>query len=82
MDFAEYNNFNSENRIKCNRCGILKNPKKISYNKFQNENNGLEDIYNFHKDDWYCEKCNNLNFSFRYICNKYKMKRKEINISN
>ena len=78
----ECNNFNYENRNKCNRCGIIKKAKKIINNKFQNENSELEEIYNYHKDDWYCEKCNNLNFSFRNFCNKCKMKRKENNKSN
>ena len=75
----ECNNFNYENRSKCNRCGIIKKAKKIKFNKYQNENSELEEIYKCHKDDWYCEKCNNLNFSFRNFCNKCKMKRKDYN---
>ena len=53
-------NFNYENRTKCNRCGIIKNPKNIIINK---------------KDDWICSKCKNLNYSFRTICNRCKYKK-------
>ena len=33
------NNFNYESRNKCNRCGTIKNPKKINNNNNNNNNN-------------------------------------------
>ena len=39
-----------------------KNKKKKNINKLKN--------YNIRKGDWLCQFCNNLNFSFRIVCNK------------
>ena len=61
------NNFNYETRIKCNRCGILKNPKRIAETKQRfNEAHNSE-------GDWRCINCRNLNYSFRIICNRCKL---------
>ena len=39
-----------------------KKKKKKKINKLKN--------YNIRKGDWLCNDCNNLNFSFRFICNR------------
>ena len=50
------NNFNYETRIKCNRCGILKKPKKImDIRKKSEEEHNKE-------GDWRCMHCKNLNY--------------------
>ena len=61
------NNFNYETRVKCNRCGILKKPKKIidSKKKTEEEHNK--------EGDWRCIHCKNLNYSFRTLCNRCKI---------
>ena len=61
------NNFNYETRFKCNRCGIIKKPKKI----FDIKQKG-EDEHN-KEGDWKCVYCRNLNYSFRTICNRCKL---------
>jgi hypothetical protein len=69
------NNFNYETRNKCNRCGIIKKPKRIidlKSNKENKINNELKDQNN-KKGDWICINCNNLNYSFRAICNRCKI---------
>ena len=66
------NNFNYETRIKCNRCGIVKRPKKLVD---LHSNTGLRE-YNekrFKKEDWICINCGNLNYSFRNFCNRCKI---------
>ncbi len=47
--------------------------KKKKINKLKN--------YNIRKGDWLCPKCNNINFSFRAVCNICKIS-KPINIIN
>jgi len=69
------NNFNYETRNKCNRCGEIKNSKKINNLKFKmkkdkkynNQNDNQNDNQN---KDWICSYCKNFNYSFRNICNK------------
>ena len=70
------NNFNYETRKKCNRCGIMKNPKKIldlkpkvGEQKICNEAKER----NNKKGDWICINCRNLNYSFRTFCNRCKI---------
>lgn len=59
----EYNNIIT-NRISSN----------CYYDKKINENNKKK-TFTLREGDWICLKCNNLNFSFRIICNKcYSMK--------
>ena len=72
------NNFNYETRNKCNRCGIVKKPKKIvdlkqkvEHKANNNNNDGKE--RNNKKGDWICINCRNLNYSFRTICNRCKI---------
>ena len=67
------NNFNFETRILCNRCKSLKNPKKIVYTKSKIKK-GLNSNKNKNEEnnDWICSKCQNLNYSFRTICNRCK----------
>ena len=72
------NNFNYETRNKCNRCGIVKKPKKILDlkqkvdHKANNNNNDVKERNN-KKGDWICINCRNLNYSFRTICNRCKI---------
>ena len=62
------------------------NPMLFSYNEAQenysnpNTNNKIsgnsktgKKHLNIRKGDWHCPKCNNLNFSFRVICNRCKL---------
>ena len=80
------NNFNYENRTKCNRCKIVK------YNKNHNKkrNIEIETINNQKKNnllkqkqfserlgDWICFKCQNLNFAFRIFCNRCQLSKEE-----
>lgn len=75
------NNFNYETRGKCNRCGIIKKPKRIKDLKSKNENkdlnnNNIPNNYkerNNKKGDWICINCRNLNYSFRTVCNRCKI---------
>ena len=71
------NNFNYEKRIKCNRCGQLKKPKKISNLKLKMKKNQNEQKDNNKSDnqnkDWICCYCKNFNYSFRNICNRCKI---------
>ena len=61
------NNFNYETRFKCNRCGILKTPKKLADIKQRNAEERDKE------GDWSCIYCKNLNYSFRSICNRCKI---------
>ena len=61
------NNFNYETRVKCNRCGILKRPKKLTEIKQRSEDERNKE------GDWCCVHCKNLNYSFRTICNRCKI---------
>ena len=65
------NNFNYETRIKCNRCGIFKNPKKLTEMRKRKRN--IEN--NDNCGDWVCLHCKNINYSFRAICNRCKLPR-------
>ena len=62
------NNFNYESRTKCNRCGVIKNPKIIA------KINQKSDKDNSKRLDWKCVFCSNLNYSFRTTCNRFKLK--------
>ena len=69
------NNFNYETRVKCNRCGVVKKPKKIVdlRAKYEpKENIDIKDRSN-KKGDWICMNCKNLNYSFRTLCNRCKI---------
>ena len=76
------NNFNYETRIKCNRCGALKKPKKIINKKEKLKNEKTSQ--NNQSNDWICSNCKNLNYSFRNICYKCLVPRthQQINKSN
>ena len=78
------NNFNYETRNKCNRCGVIKQPKKISeIKKKKEEKEEKERKKKEAKGDWICQKCNNLNFGFRKVCNRCQIPRNNnININN
>jgi hypothetical protein len=69
------NNFNYETRNKCNRCGIMKKPKKITDLKPKKEQRVINDVKerNNKKGDWICINCRNLNYSFRNFCNRCKI---------
>jgi len=65
------NNFNYETRNKCNRCGEIKNPKKINNLKFKMKKDKKYNNQNDNQNkDWICSYCKNFNYSFRNICNK------------
>jgi len=77
------NNFNYETRLKCNRCGVRKKPKRIigypkrTEIKIFKETKKIEEPKeishkneNNKKGDWICSFCKNLNYSFRKICNR------------
>ena len=66
------NNFNYETRNKCNRCGIIKKPKRIVDLKQKMDNIGIKERSN-KKGDWICINCRNLNYSFRTFCNRCKI---------
>ena len=64
------NNFNYDTRKKCNRCHILKKPKKIEEYLQAEKNKSLA-----HKHFWHCKYCGNYNYAFRLICNRCQTKR-------
>ena len=64
------NNFNYDTRKKCNRCHILKKPKKIEEYLLAEKNKSLA-----HKHFWHCKYCGNYNYAFRLICNRCQSKR-------
>lgn len=45
-----------------------KNKSKDAKNNKKNKNNNNN--INAKPGDWFCSKCNNLNFAFRTICNR------------
>ena len=61
------NNFNYETRVKCNRCGIIKKPKRLMEIKQKNDEEHNKE------GDWKCIHCKNLNYSFRKLCNRCKL---------
>ena len=64
------NNFNYETRKKCNRCHMLKKPRKIDEFYLIKLNNSLG-----YKNYWTCKYCGNCNYPFRFICNRCKAKK-------
>jgi hypothetical protein len=67
-------------RVKCNRCGINKSPKKnVKKAKKQEKSpealldDGKKKPFQERVGDWVCIKCKNLNFSFRVICNRCQL---------
>ena len=75
------NNFNYETRSKCNRCGIIKKPKKIVDLKQKVGNNETKERNN-KKGDWVCVNCRNFNYSFRTFCNRCKIPKNSIYIND
>ena len=86
------NNFNYENRNKCNRCKIIKNNQKnqsqqknnlnfeknnIQISNHINQNDLLKQKFSERAGDWFCFKCKNLNFSFRTFCNRCKLSKED-----
>ena len=63
------NNFNYEERKKCNRCYMLKKPRKIDGNIKKGNSLKL-------KKNWICKYCRNYNFPFRLVCNRCQEKKK------
>ena len=64
------NNFNYDTRKKCNRCHILKKPKRIEdYLLFEKSKNFG------HKQFWHCKYCGNYNYAFRLVCNRCQAKK-------
>ena len=64
-------NFNYETRYKCNKCGLLKKPKKLMEITEKKDGQIIYNIYN--NKDWFCNNCKNLNYSFRKVCNRCKL---------
>lgn len=64
------NNFNYDTRKKCNRCHILKKPKRIEDYLLgeKNRNSG-------NKHFWNCKYCGNYNYDFRLTCNRCQAKK-------
>ena len=76
------NNFNYESRKTCNRCKIVKTPIKKSTLFEENGIDILNNIFNGNnKKEWNCQKCGNINYSFRIICNRCQVP-KEIAYEN
>jgi hypothetical protein len=86
------NNFNYESknfiyplaRVKCNRCGLNKSPKKNTKKAKRSPVPSDDDSTERKKKpfqervgDWVCIKCKNLNFSFRVICNRCQLPKME-----
>ena len=68
------NNFNYETRIKCNRCGELKKPKKKTNLKLKMKKGQTDENQNDNQNkDWVCSFCKNFNYSFRSVCNRCKI---------
>ena len=64
------NNFNYDTRKKCNRCHIIKKPKRIEdYLLFEKSKNFG------HKQFWHCKYCGNYNYAFRLVCNRCQAKK-------
>ena len=66
------NNFNYDTRKKCNRCHILKKPKKIEDYLQAEKNKSMA-----HRHYWHCKYCGNYNFAFRLNCNRCQAKRED-----
>ena len=62
-------NFNNNNNL-------IQFPIQISFFNDKKSNKNLKKIEE-RKGDWKCKKCNNLNFSFRSICNRCKRLKEE-----
>ena len=77
-------NFNYETRKKCNKCSEPKNPKRI--NHINNNSQMTETDINNNKDntflngDWVCNKCENVNYAFRVVCNRCQFLREKSNV--
>lgn len=68
------NNFNYETRIKCNRCGEIKKPKKITNLKLKMKKQQTDENQSDNQNkDWVCSFCKNFNYSFRSVCNRCKI---------
>ena len=77
------NNFNYETRIKCNRCGELKRPKKITNLKLKMKKEQTDENQNDNQNkDWVCSFCKNFNYSFRSICNRCKIPKNPLIVDN
>ena len=66
-------NFNYEKRIKCNRCGIVKRPKKLVDLDSNIANNKFNKKTYIKKEDWICINCENFNYAFRNFCNRCRI---------
>ena len=62
------NNKNIKPKTKKNKTKNKFNNNKIN-NNYKNEGKQKK-LFEVRAGDWLCSKCNNLNFAFRYICNR------------
>lgn len=54
-----------------NQCDMANSQTKIQQVMTPNTSNTKDAKKSFERDgDWTCQRCQNLNFSFRYACNK------------
>ena len=69
------NYFNFDKRTKCKGCGETMKPKIIIQKKNEDNKNktNKKKVLVKRNGDWICQKCKNLNFSFRTICNRCKL---------
>ena len=74
------NNFNFENRNKCNKCKAIKQPKSIAQIKRELSENPK--ILEERAGDWQCPLCNNLNFAFRNLCNRCGLSKEKYLLRN
>ena len=74
-------NFNYENRTNCNKCAKEKSAKLKEVNEEQIKKKEMEKVASKNSKekkkkplqrhgDWFCAQCQNLNFSFRFECNR------------
>ena len=64
------NNFNYDTRKKCNRCHIIKKPKRIEDYLLGEKNKNIGN-----KHYWHCKYCGNYNYAFRLVCNRCQAKK-------
>ena len=69
-------------RIKCNRCGKIKDDnttmvQRLDFENLKPKNPEKKKQLQERIGDWICLKCRNLNFSFRVACNRCQSSKSE-----
>ena len=70
------NTLNDNSNFNFNNNNLIQFPIQKSFFNDKKSNKNLKKIEE-RKGDWKCKKCNNLNFSFRSICNRCKRLKEE-----